>query len=98
MEIEVIPIISRAQFIEAIKKRPYVLRNCCLCDYPLRYLYIDNVLHYDSGCDCVTYINIQPRDEHDLDFYLDPKHGYIDDINKFIEEGEAVTLNQPLNT
>lgn len=44
----------------------YPVHNCSMCGYPCGYnIHGDNV-EYDSGCDCVTYQNIQPRSWEEL--------------------------------
>lgn len=80
----------RERWIEAIKKQgKYTLHNCSMCHYECGWIYIDNRLHYDAGCDCTTYKDVRLVDESELDFYLNPAKRHVVNIEKFIEESEA---------
>ncbi len=51
---------------ELMGNRKLVINPCSICGYPNGFLYRDGKLHYDSGCNCVTYGPvINPRDEGD---------------------------------
>lgn len=80
--------ITRERFINAIKKRPFYLRNCSICNYALSFCFEGTQLCYDAGCDCATYNDCHPIEEERLDFYLNPDHGHLERIKKFIEETE----------
>lgn len=86
--------ITRQDFINAIKKRPFSLRACSICSYPLCCFYKGNELYCDTGCDCVNYGPVHTlTKESKLDFYLDPKRGHLENIAKFIEETDNATLH-----
>jgi hypothetical protein len=42
-------------FIKALHVKKFVVRHCSLCNYPLNYFAIDNIIYLDTGCYCVTY-------------------------------------------
>ena len=77
---------SREDFVTAIKKKPYPLRECSICDYLMHFYYQGDTLYYDSGCDCSRSSHMEARPDSDLDFYLDPTHGHLPKIEKFIAE------------
>lgn len=66
---------------------PLKERSCSMCGYMMKWFYRpeNEQLYYDSGCDCVSYHNYQPRQFDDLDFYLIPEHGHIDRLKAYIE-------------
>lgn len=39
----------------------YPVHDCSMCGYRCGFIIRDEDVAYDSGCDCVTYTNIQPR-------------------------------------
>lgn len=44
----------------------YPVHNCSMCGYPCGYIIEGDRVAYDSGCDCTSYSNVQPRDWQDL--------------------------------
>lgn len=45
----------------------WTIHQCSMCDYPCGYIFEPNGdVSYDSGCDCVTYTNIQPCSWEDV--------------------------------
>lgn len=78
----------KEKFIAKLKAGgKFNLRNCSICNYKLGFVTdTENELYYDAGCDCVNYEKLEPRDWSDLDFYLDPKHGHVDRIEKWLNE------------
>lgn len=42
------------------------IRDCSLCGYPLSYYFDGDNVSYDSGCDCISFSNIQPRSWEDV--------------------------------
>lgn len=42
------------------------MHDCSICGYPCGYLFRGDEVFYDSGCDCVNYTNIQPRNWEDV--------------------------------
>ncbi len=44
----------------------YPVHNCSMCGYPCGYIIDGDTVSYDSGCDCVTYSNVQPQSWEDL--------------------------------
>ncbi len=46
----------------------WYIRGCSMCDYPLSYYFFTQFgdVAFDSGCDCVSYKNIQPKDWNDV--------------------------------
>lgn len=67
----------RSRLLEAIRLRPWVIRNCSLCQYPLTFQYHRGQFGFDSGCNCSP--NPEgwtPRDESEIEYYLNPAHGY----------------------
>lgn len=41
-------------------KGPLSTRECSICGYMMSYLVQDDRICFDSGCDCVTWSNVQP--------------------------------------
>lgn len=60
------------EFIQAAIDRnltQWPIHNCSMCGYPCSYVMPANnrsKVFYDSGCDCVTYTNVQPRSWQDI--------------------------------
>lgn len=55
-----------------IKAAKWFVRLCSICRYPCGYVFSADYEHvgYDSGCYCVKYENIQPRDwEYLAEYY-----------------------------
>lgn len=48
------------------KKRLFPVHDCSMCRYKCGYIIYNNIPHYDSGCDCVNYENVQPRSWEDM--------------------------------
>lgn len=44
----------------------YPVHECSMCRYMCGYLIEDDIIGYDSGCDCVSYNNIEERSWEDL--------------------------------
>lgn len=63
---------------------PYVLHNCSMCGYPCAFFAQNDVLFYDSGCDCTTYNSATARDWSELEFYLDPANGHIENFEAWL--------------
>lgn len=42
------------------------IHNCSFCSYSCGYHFHGEDVFYDSGCDCVTYNNFQPRSWDDV--------------------------------
>ena len=55
---------------EIMGEKKLVIRHCTFCDYPCGYLFRSGVLHYDSGCNCVTYNDVHLAPEDDLIRFL----------------------------
>lgn len=39
----------------------WIIHECSMCGYPCGYYFCGDIVKYDSGCDCVGYINISER-------------------------------------
>lgn len=87
---------TRDEFAEAIKKKPFPLRDCSICGYMMNFYYDGDVLHYDSRCECTSGDKYMGDEDHtvrpdsDLDFYLEPAHGHLERVQKFIAEVTGV--------
>lgn len=70
-----------------IKPNKWIIHHCSICNYPCGYVFSSNYEHvgYDSGCDCVSYENIQPRSWDDLaaQYNVQNNEEYIKEMNKF---------------
>lgn len=77
----------KEQWIDAIKKKQYNM-STCMCGYQCHYFYTNDQLYYDNGCYCTRSSgdNSHPREESDLDFYLDTNNGHINSIKTFVKE------------
>ncbi len=56
-------------FEKAVKEHNitnWPIHNCSICGYECGYLFKDGKVGYDSGCDCVSYSNIQQRPWSDI--------------------------------
>jgi hypothetical protein len=74
-------------FKEAIKKKPFPLRACSICDHMMYIFYKNEAFWFNSTCNCVRYTSPdQYYSDDDLKFYLNPDHGHIERIKKFIGE------------
>lgn len=79
---------TREQLIAAIRVKPLIINNCSVCAYPCAFEFQGDKFGYDSGCDCVSgplYLGWQPRPVEELDFYLDPQHGWEKKLTTFME-------------
>lgn len=75
---------------QAIKKAGfYKLHSCSMCGYECGWLFVEDALFYDSGCYCTRGSNLRAIGDSELDFYLEPSHGHISNIEKFIEENKS---------
>ncbi len=76
---------TREQLLEAIRKKPLLIHTCSICEYRCCFYFVNDVFGYDIGCDC-TYGRggWSPRDINELDFYLDPRHGWLEIIRQFV--------------
>lgn len=53
--------------VAAAKRKFWKVHDCSMCGYPCGYLFNDDEVAYDSGCDCVRYSPvIQPRTYADV--------------------------------
>lgn len=51
------------EFKQAIKVKEikfWPIHNCSFCHYECGYLFREDKVFYDSGCHCVTYLNVRP--------------------------------------
>jgi hypothetical protein len=64
------------------------VHNCSMCGYPCGYEIHDNEVFYDSGCDCVSYSNIQPRSWEDLanSYNMNQPENNPDISQKYLDE------------
>jgi hypothetical protein len=75
------------KFKKAIEKTPYRLRECSICSTPLFFFFDGQSIVFNSTCGCVRYESPDViQFDEDLVFYLDPGHGHLESIEKFIEE------------
>lgn len=67
------------------------VHDCSMCGYPCGYIINGDRVAYDSGCDCVTYSNVQPRSWDDLAYAYnlnqpernpDISQKYLEELNK----------------
>jgi hypothetical protein len=79
--------LNRDNLLKAIKKKPLLIHECSMCNYPCTFQFVGSQLAYDSGCDCTRHWGgLTARNPEELDFYLDPTHGWIETLQKFVEE------------
>jgi hypothetical protein len=70
---------------DAIKQAGfYKLHSCSMCGYDCGWFFDNEQMYYDSGCDCTRRYIATPSPISDLYFYLNPSHGHISNIEKFI--------------
>lgn len=78
----------KEEFIEALKKKPFTLRNCSLCEFPLQYWVQDEKLLWQGNCNCTTYSTPpEERDFDSLDFYL-TQEDFASKIKEFIAKAK----------
>lgn len=77
----------------------YPVHDCSICGYTCGYRFHGESVFYDSGCYCVTYTNLQPRDWQDLAYTYNmnqpennPKisEKFLEDLNKTWKFRKAV--------
>lgn len=74
----------KQQWIEAIKRKGlFPVRKCSICGSYIGYLYVNDQLCFNRGCHCSGRSNYRPREEKELDFYLED-YFYIEKIKEFI--------------
>ena len=77
---------------KAIKEKGfYHLHSCGGCGYECGWAYTfrsggEEVLVYDSGCDCTYRRTLKLAPDDQLRFYLEPAHGHIEKIEAYIKE------------
>lgn len=61
------------------------IHNCSICGYPCGYLFHDDQVFYDSGCDCVNYADIQPKTWEDVaqQYNMQTNEKYIAEMDSF---------------
>lgn len=74
---------KRQELVDAIRRRKFVVHECSFCEYPRGFEFRSGIFGYDNGCFTTDEWCACP--EADLDFFLDPKHGYIKRINYFLD-------------
>ena len=76
-------------WLEAIKTKGFYRLHCCsFCGYETGWGYFPDMpegLVWDGGCYCVRYDGRRYVDTSELNFYLNPEHGHIKNIEKFIK-------------
>lgn len=78
--------LNKTNLLYAIKKKPLIIRNCSICEYPLAYFYNGEQFGFDAGCDCTNrYGGWEPRSTEDIDFYLN-EPSWTPKLQAFIEE------------
>lgn len=69
----------------------YLVHHCSMCNYPCGYVIKGEEVFYDSGCNCVTYNNVEPRSWEELastynlnqpENNPDIKQKYLDELNE----------------
>jgi len=51
-------------------KEKYIVHNCSMCNYPCGFIYINDILYYDSGCHCIKKRYIDKRNESEFMSYF----------------------------
>lgn len=79
--------INLENFIKAIKKQSYYIRDCSICEYAMTYEYVFNQFCYDSGCYCTRrYPNYIALSESTLERLLDPINEQLEKVTEFINK------------
>ncbi len=47
-------------------KKKFVIHRCHLCDYPCGFIFKENKIFYDSGCNCVEKMLLEEQTEEFL--------------------------------
>lgn len=76
------------EFQQAAKEKnitSWPIHDCSICGYHCGYKIIEDSVAYDSGCDCVSYIDIQPRSWEDIahQYNMQDHPGVIDKMDQF---------------
>lgn len=65
----------------------FVIHNCTFCKYPCGYLFKDNKIFFDSGCDCINKKVIEKRTVSEvlesIDTYKEECFGLYKEIKKY---------------
>jgi len=79
-------LVTKEELLAYIRIKPLIINYCSICTFPCAFYYENGVFGYDSGCDCefTSYEGWKPRSENELDFYLDPKNGWLEVLTKFV--------------
>jgi len=86
-------IVTKNNLLLAIKKSPLFIHSCSMCGYECQFMFDGELLGYDSGCYCTGGCGgWSPVSESQLDFYLDPSHGWISKLETFIQENLSGVL------
>lgn len=83
---------TREQFISALKKKPFYLRECSICGYGLSFYSEYGRIFYDNGCDFVGVYRSTVIEDVALDFYLNPLNGHHERIKQFVMDSEAISI------
>lgn len=71
--------------VEKLNITRWNIHDCSICWYPCGFIFENGLVFYDSGCDCVNHINIQPRPWEDVaeQYNMQSHEKAIDNYNKF---------------
>lgn len=79
--------ITKEKLLETIKVKPLVINTCSMCGYECSFYFKGDMLGYDSGCYCTNMSGgWTPRKEAEIDFYLEPSHGWLPQLEEFVRK------------
>lgn len=82
----------KERFIEALKRKRFVTRECSMCSTPLYFFFdSDSNLRFNSNCSCVNYY-VEPIycEIDELDSYL-KQEAFIPKLKEFISKSKVET-------
>ena len=76
------------EFKKAVKRKGLsflLLRRCSLCNYPISYLFEDDKIYLDSGCDCIGFNKVTETTWNALACYYNRQKNeeYIKSLNEY---------------
>lgn len=102
--------LNLTNLLYAIEKKPLIIRECSICQYPLSFSFVGSRLGYDTGCECTNFAGgWEPRAKEELGWYINepswqPKlQAFIDEVMRefprpIYPDEAAVILETELET
>lgn len=74
----------------------WIMRNCSICDYPLKYVFENGEVYFDSSCNCTNFYNLQLRSwENVANYYnMQTDENVIKEMDSFWKFDEELPITK----